>query len=139
VTSGSPSSSARRPESAGPPPAPWPSTAARVVIADRNIDGAKANAAELGSPHTAATADVIHEESVQRLFDETGPVDVVVNCAGFSNVGLITDMPVEDFRSVVDVCLNGAFIVAKHAGRHLREGARWSRSAHSTGAGRRPG
>ena len=106
----------------------------RVVIADRNIDGAKANAAELGSPHTAATADVIHEESVQRLFDETGPVDVVVNCAGFSNVGLITDMPVEDFRSVVDVCLNGAFIVAKHAGRHLREGARWSRSAHSTGA-----
>ncbi len=94
----------------------------RVVIADRNIDGATANAAELGSPHTAVAVDVIHEESVQRLFDESGPVDVVVNCAGFSNVGLITDMAVEDFRSVIDVCLNGAFIVAKHAGRHLRQG-----------------
>jgi 3-oxoacyl-[acyl-carrier protein] reductase len=94
----------------------------RVVVADRNTDGAKANAAELGSPHTSAGVDVIDEESVQRLFDQTGPVDVVVNCAGFSNVGLITDMPVEDFRSVIDVCLNGAFIVAKHAGRHLREG-----------------
>jgi 3-oxoacyl-[acyl-carrier protein] reductase len=94
----------------------------RVVVADRNIDGAKANAAELGGPHTAAAVDVVDEDSVQRLFDETGPLDVVVNCAGFSNVGLITDMPVEDFRSVIDVCLNGAFIVAKHAGRHLREG-----------------
>jgi 3-oxoacyl-[acyl-carrier protein] reductase len=94
----------------------------RVVVADRNIDGAKQNAAELGSPHTASAVDVIHEDSVQRLFDQTGPVDVVVNCAGFGNVGLITDMPVEDFCSVIDVCLNGAFIVAKHAGRHLREG-----------------
>jgi NAD(P)-dependent dehydrogenase (short-subunit alcohol dehydrogenase family) len=52
---------------------------------------------------------------VQRLFEQTGPVDVVVNCAGFSNVGLITDTPVDQFRDVIDVCLTGAFIVAKHA------------------------
>ena len=31
-------------------------------------------------------------------------------------------MPVEEFRSVVDVCLTGAFIVAKYAGQKLREG-----------------
>ena len=37
---------------------------------------------------------------MQRLFDQTGPLDVVVNCAGFCNVGLITDMPVDDFRAV---------------------------------------
>ncbi|WP_102144774.1 SDR family NAD(P)-dependent oxidoreductase [Mycobacterium hubeiense] len=94
----------------------------RVVVADLNGDGAKARAAELGDPHTAAQVDVTDEASVQRLFDETGDVDVVVSCAGFSNVGLIVDMPVEDFRSVIDVCLTGAFIVAKHAGRHLRDG-----------------
>ena len=94
----------------------------RVTVADRNADGAQDRAAELGDPHTAAAVDVTDEASVQRLFDNTGPLDVVVNCAGFSTFGLITDMPVEDFRAVVDVCLNGAFIVAKHAGRQLREG-----------------
>ena len=94
----------------------------RVTIADLNADGARSRAAELGDPHTGATVDVTDEGSVQRLFEQTGPVDVVVNTAGFSNVGLITDMPVDQFRDVIDVCLTGAFIVAKHAGRTLRSG-----------------
>jgi 3-oxoacyl-[acyl-carrier protein] reductase len=94
----------------------------RVTVADRNPDGARTRAAELGDPHTAAHVDVTDETSVQRLFDQTGPLDVVVNCAGFSNVGMITEMPVDEFRDVVDVCLTGAFIVTKHAGRHLRDG-----------------
>ncbi len=94
----------------------------RVTVTDRNTDGARDRAAELGDPHTAASVDVTDEGSVQRLFDQIGPLDVVVNCAGFSTFGLITDMPVADFRAVVDVCLNGAFIVAKYAGQQLREG-----------------
>jgi NAD(P)-dependent dehydrogenase (short-subunit alcohol dehydrogenase family) len=94
----------------------------RVTVADRNADGARSRAVELGEPHTAAEVEVTDEESVKRLLDRTGPLDVVVNCAGFSNVGMITDMPVEDFRSVIDVCLTGAFIVAKHAGRTLGDG-----------------
>ncbi|KUI30686.1 short-chain dehydrogenase [Mycobacterium sp. IS-1742] len=95
----------------------------RVVLADRNADGARERAATLGDPHTATHADVTDEESVQRLFDQTGPLDAAVNCAGFSNVGMIVDMPVEQFREVVDVCLTGGFVVAKHAGRVLREGS----------------
>jgi NAD(P)-dependent dehydrogenase (short-subunit alcohol dehydrogenase family) len=97
----------------------------RVTLADRNVDGARERAAELGEPHTAAHVEVTDEASVQRLFDDlaaAGPLDAVVNCAGFSNVGPITDMPVEEFRAVVDVCLTGAFIVTKYAGRTLREG-----------------
>ncbi|MGV0793326.1 SDR family NAD(P)-dependent oxidoreductase [Mycolicibacterium sp. XJ1819] len=94
----------------------------QVTIADLNADGARARAAELGDPHCAAHVDVTDEATVQRLFDDAGPVDVVVNCAGFSNVGPITDMPVADFRAVVDVCLTGAFIVTKIAGRQLRDG-----------------
>jgi NAD(P)-dependent dehydrogenase (short-subunit alcohol dehydrogenase family) len=94
----------------------------RVIVADRNADGARSRAAELGDPHTAAHVEVTDEQSVQQLFEQAGQVDVVVNCAGFSNVGMITDMAVDEFRSVVDVCLTGAFIVAKYAGRHLTEG-----------------
>ena len=98
----------------------------RVVIADVNGDAARERAAELGAPHSAAAVDVTDETSVQSLFeglsDGQGILDIAVNCAGFSNVGLITDMPAEEFRAVIDVCLNGAFIVSKHAGRYLREG-----------------
>src|SRR4051794_632439 len=79
----------------------------RVIVADRNADGARVRAAGLGDPHTATAVDVTDEGSVQQLFELTGPIDVVVNCAGFSNVGLITDMPVDQFRDVVDVCLTG--------------------------------
>ncbi|MEH3134033.1 MAG: SDR family NAD(P)-dependent oxidoreductase [Mycolicibacterium neoaurum] len=94
----------------------------RVVIADRNGEGAAARAAELGDPHLAAEVDVVDETSVATLFDSVGPVQVVVSCAGFSTIGLIVDLAVQDFRDVIDVCLNGAFIVAKYAGKHLTEG-----------------
>jgi 3-oxoacyl-[acyl-carrier protein] reductase len=94
----------------------------RVTLADRNGDGARDKANELGDPHTAAEVDVTDEASVQRLFERVGPLDVVVNCAGFGSLGLITDLAVDEFRSVVDVCLNGGFIVAKYAGQQLRKG-----------------
>ena len=94
----------------------------RVVIADLNGDGARERAAELGEPHTPAQVDVTDEESVRRLFEDIGPLDVVVSCAGFGSLGLITDLAVDQFRSVIDVCLTGAFIVAKYAGQKLREG-----------------
>lgn len=104
----------------------------RVVIADRNADGAAARADELGAPHTATAVDVTDESSVSALFEQTGAtgaseatgkgIDAVVSCAGFSNIGLIVDLAVEDFRTVIDVCLTGAFIVAKYAGRQLADG-----------------
>ena len=70
--------------------------------------------------------EVTDEATVAKLFDDVvareGGLHAVVNCAGFSGFGLITDLDAEQFRSVIDVCLNGAFLVIKHAGRHLGEG-----------------
>jgi 3-oxoacyl-[acyl-carrier protein] reductase len=109
----------------------------RVVVADLNLEGARNRAAELGSPHTAAFVDVGDEDSVAAVFAQTGRVDAVVSCAGFSTIGLIVDMPVEQFRAVVDVCLTGAFIVAKYAGRHLFDGG--SLVSISSLNGRQPG
>jgi 3-oxoacyl-[acyl-carrier protein] reductase len=94
----------------------------RVIVADRNTEGARAVAAELDDPHTAATVDVTDEASVRELFEQAGALDVVVNCAGFSGLGLITELPVEEFRSVIDVCLTGSFIVIKHAAPRLCDG-----------------
>lgn len=94
----------------------------RVTVADRNTDGARAVAAELGDPHTAATVEVTDEDSVRTLFEHADTLDVVVNTAGYSGVGLITELAVDDFRSVVDVCLTGSFLVIKHAAPRLRDG-----------------
>jgi NAD(P)-dependent dehydrogenase (short-subunit alcohol dehydrogenase family) len=94
----------------------------RVVIADLNLEGARNRAATLGDPHRGELVDVSDEATVATLFEHTGPVDAVVSCAGFSNIGLIVDLAVDQFRSVIDVCLTGAFIVAKYAGRHLVDG-----------------
>jgi 3-oxoacyl-[acyl-carrier protein] reductase len=94
----------------------------RVTVADRNAEGARTVAAELGEPHTAATVEVTDEASVRALFEHADALEVVVNTAGYSGVGLITDLAVEDFRSVVDVCLTGAFLVIKHAAPRLRDG-----------------
>ena len=98
----------------------------RVTIADRNADLARERAATLGEPHGWIAVEVTDEPGVAALFDgvvqREQRLDVVVNCAGFSGFGLITDTDAEQFRSVVDVCLTGGFLVLKHAGRHLREG-----------------
>ena len=94
----------------------------RVIVADRNADGARSVATELGDPHSAATVEVTDEDSVRALFDQAGALDVVVNTAGYSSLGLITELPAEDFRSVVDVCLTGAFLVIKHAAPRLGKG-----------------
>ena len=99
----------------------------RVTIADRNADLAAQRADTLGEPHDWAIVEVTDEDSVAALFDGVvergGRLDAVVNCAGFSGFGMITDLDAEQFRSVVDVCLTGGFLVLKHAGRHLHEGA----------------
>ncbi len=93
----------------------------RIILADLNDAGAAARADELGAPHTSDAVDVTDEDSVAGLFERCGPLDVVVTTAGFSNMSLIVDMPVDQFRSVIDVCLTGSLIVAKYAGRALRD------------------
>lgn len=96
-------------------------TDSTVTIADRNVEGARSRAADLGAPHTGAYVDVTDESSVQALFETVAP-DITVNCAGFSGFGFITDLDVTQFREVVDVCLTGAFLVLKHAGQRMGQG-----------------
>ncbi|MBB2772948.1 MULTISPECIES: SDR family NAD(P)-dependent oxidoreductase [Mycolicibacterium] len=98
-----------------------------VVVADRNIDAANALVEQLGAGgHTAAEVDVVDEAGVATLFESVaalpGRFEVAVNCAGITALGLVTDLPVNKFRRVVDVCLAGAFLVIQHAGRHLADG-----------------
>ena len=70
--------------------------------------------------------DVTSEDQVAALLDGVvashGRVDVVVNSAGTSTLAAVVDHDLAEWRRVLDVCLTGAFLVVKHAGRVLGEG-----------------
>jgi NAD(P)-dependent dehydrogenase (short-subunit alcohol dehydrogenase family) len=89
-------------------------------------EGYDVHVADLAGPDGSRPVDVTDEDSVQIFLEEVveraGPPDLVVNSAGSSTLGLVTELAVEEWRRVVDVCLTGGFIVLKHAGRLVREG-----------------
>jgi len=97
-----------------------------VVVADIDEGGARSRAAELGSPHSGAYVDVTDEGSVEALFarvvDEHGAFQCAVNCAGTSTLSPIVDHDAAEWRRIVDICLNGAFLVLKHAGKRVDDG-----------------
>jgi 3-oxoacyl-[acyl-carrier protein] reductase len=88
-------------------------------------DGCDVVVADLGD-EADVVCDVTSEEAVAALFDglvvSRGRVDVVVNSAGTSTLAAVVDHDLGEWRRVVDVCLTGAFLVIKHAGRVLDAG-----------------
>lgn len=60
---------------------------------------------------------VTDEAAVDAVLDEFGTPDVVVNNAGIVRFGPLVELAVDDFRSVLDVNLVGAFVVARAAAR----------------------
>ncbi|GAA2091246.1 MULTISPECIES: SDR family NAD(P)-dependent oxidoreductase [Brevibacterium] len=95
---------------------------ARVVIADRDAQGARTRAEQLGRGAEWAEADVAEELTLERLFAKHDTVHSVLNCAGVNIPGRLIDYPLESWRTVLEVSLTGAFLVAKHAGRALADG-----------------
>lgn len=79
-------------------------------------------------PGTAAdvAVDVTDEASVEALFEgvvaDHGGFHGVVNCAGTSTLSRVVDHDAAEWRRIVDVCLTGAFLVLKHAGRRVADG-----------------
>ena len=70
-------------------------------------------------------ADVADETAVARAFErmdaEAGGIDVLINNAGISVRNELENMPLDEWRRVLDVNLTGAVIVAQHAARRMRK------------------
>ena len=64
-------------------------------------------------------ADVSKEDEVDYLFDTIeknfGPVDILINNAGKSHVGLIQDMTYENWQEIINTNLNSVFLTSKRA------------------------
>ena len=93
---------------------------AKIVFNDRKpelIEKGVAAYKELGIEAHGYICDVTDEDAVQALVaqieKEVGVIDILVNNAGIIKRIPMVEMSAEDFRQVVDIDLNGPFIVAK--------------------------
>jgi NAD(P)-dependent dehydrogenase (short-subunit alcohol dehydrogenase family) len=93
---------------------------AKVAVLDRNAEGAKAVAAEIGG--IGIGCDITSTESVVAALDAAraahGVARLVMNIAGIGTAKRLiakdgTPMPIEDFRRVIEVNLVGTFNVIR--------------------------
>ncbi len=66
-------------------------------------------------PCTAIPCDVSDYTAVEEMFQTLPPLDVLINNAGISYFGLLSDMCIEDWHKVMDTNLNACFYTAKLA------------------------
>lgn len=78
--------------------------------------GARAELRRLDLDDLPTAAAVIDE-----LADELGGVDVLVNCAGIGSSEKAMDMDYQTWRHVLSVDLDGAFLCAQRAAKHMIE------------------
>jgi 3-hydroxybutyrate dehydrogenase len=99
---------------------------ATVAIADVNLGGAQEVASEIARSGGAATAiamDVGDEAQVAAGVDEVaarfGGVDILVSNAGIQHIAPLVDLPLADWRKVLAVHLDGAFLTTRACMRHM--------------------
>lgn len=96
-----------------------------VVVADLDLEKARAAAAELGGPDVAigVAANVADAEAVQAAIDATilafGGVDLVVNNAGLSLSKPLLETTEKDWDLQHNVMAKGSFLVSKTAAKAL--------------------
>jgi 3(or 17)beta-hydroxysteroid dehydrogenase len=87
---------------------------ASVIAAD--IDGERVRAlAEQLSNATAITLDVTEESAWQSAFQSIDHLDIFISAAGISHAKSTVDMSLEDWRRVMAVNLDGAFLGVRSA------------------------
>ena len=90
------------------------SAGAHVYVADLNLSGAQALAAELVNAETLQM-DVTQPESIAAAFQQIPHLDILVNNAGIGHVGDILRTELEDFSRLLDVNAKSMFLVTKAA------------------------
>lgn len=93
---------------------------ARIIFNDRNqeaLDKGLAAYKEAGIPVHGYLCDVTDEDSVNAMVatieKEVGVIDILVNNAGIIKRVPMHEMSAAEFRQVIDIDLNGPFIVSK--------------------------
>jgi 3-hydroxybutyrate dehydrogenase len=103
---------------------------AKVGIADLNLEGAKAAVAEIekeGGSAMAVAMDVTDENAADAGTDAVvaayGGLDVLVSNAGIQHIDAVVDLSLADWRKILAVHLDGAFLTTRAALRHMYKAA----------------
>ena len=103
----------------------------KVVIADLNREAAQAVASEIGKSGGTAMAvamDVTSEEQVNAAVAEVvaayGGVDVLVSNAGIQIVHPVEEYPFADWKKMLAIHLDGAFLTTKACLPHMQKSGR---------------
>ncbi|MBK7169463.1 MAG: SDR family oxidoreductase [Gammaproteobacteria bacterium] len=102
---------------------------AQVVVADLNDENGEAlvaglNALRSGSAiyqHCDVTDPVALEQLCQLAVDHFGRLTIMVNNAGRGGLGETPDIPIEEWKSIIDIDLNGVFYGSRAAIPHLKQ------------------
>ena len=101
---------------------------ARVAIADLKLDAAEAAAQAIrddGGQALAVAMDVTDEQQVvdgvAKVVAEWGRVDVLVSNAGIQIVNKVTDFSFEDWRKMLAIHLDGAFLTTRECLRDMEK------------------
>ena len=93
---------------------------AKVVIADVNTDGAENVSAGINQGGGAATVvemDVTNPKSVadavQRVLDQFGTIDILINCAGWNKLKPVQDYSLDEWEKIRSLNLDGPWHVCK--------------------------
>ncbi len=99
---------------------------AGVVVADVDLDRARAAAEEIRSSGHAADAvlvDLGDVASIERMVDEAvellGGIDIFVNCGGIVHNTPLLDITEEEWNRVIDINQRGAAFSSKFVGRQM--------------------
>jgi 3-oxoacyl-[acyl-carrier protein] reductase len=100
--------------------------AAVVVNGKSDVDGANETAAQiraLGGRAAVCMADVTQEQDVRRLMEAAvgsfGKLDILVNCAAVRRPIAFAEMDLREWREIMAVVLDGAFLCCHAALPHL--------------------
>ena len=98
----------------------------RVTLWDRDADGVARAAQALGEAAQGLAVDVVQQASVaqavQATLRNTSHIDALVNCAGITGPNTkVWDYPVDAWRQVMDVNLNGLFLCCREVVPHMRD------------------
>ncbi|MDE2335351.1 MAG: 3-hydroxybutyrate dehydrogenase [Rhodospirillales bacterium] len=106
---------------------------ASVVIADLNLSAAEATAKEIaatGARTLAVAMDVTNEEQVEAGIATTmakfGRIDVLVSNAGIQIVKPLHEFPFSDWKKLLSIHLDGAFLTTRACLKHMYAAKRGS-------------
>lgn len=85
---------------------------ATIHLLDINADALESTVKEIGSLGATAFAyqlDVTNQSAVRKVFEKINKIEILVNCAGISNIGKADSTSEEDFDKVYTVNVKGVY------------------------------